>query len=649
MEIEIYFVKGLFMLKKLKMRSRLIIVFSIPLTISLLLAAWIVTKQVSTRVIGLGETSVSRTAQTSSEMVSSWVEARMTVVRSLAQTETLASGDTQAIFNYVKHFGKKMSSEFEVMFFVDLKGDAYHHNGVVASRASRGYFQQLVVQKSHQSVVSDPLYSGTSGNAIIVLAHVVKNHQGEVIGLLAATVTLNTLTQLVDSVATNNAEAWLVDSRGVYVAHKDAAKRLKDNATQDNNMAYAQMSRSMVAGQSGLTELYLENKQHYMVAYHPVANTPGWSLAVAQPYDDIISTARELTTTLLTAFAVTLVLLIVIILLVAKMIVNPINETREALEQIAAGDGDLTQRLNDERYDEFGDLARSFNAFVAGVHSLVKQVAEASIQLGAAAEQLAVSSREANAQVQQQRHETDQVATAMTEMAATVNQVAENAGNAAQAADRSSKFAQEGETVVTKTTHEVLSLAKEVQTAVNVIEKLQQDAQSIGTVLEVIRSIAEQTNLLALNAAIEAARAGEHGRGFAVVADEVRTLATRTQTSTEEIRDIIEKLQSASKNASQVMDGGYRKANEVVDWAEQASEKLREITTAIITINDMNIQIATATEQQSIVADDVNQTLNRISGGVEQLSDGSTHIAAASDELARLATDLQNRVGRFKV
>ncbi|EKO3900457.1 hypothetical protein P0F36_001229 [Vibrio metschnikovii] len=202
---------------------------------------------------------------------------------------------------------------------------------------------------------------------------------------------------------------------------------------------------------------------------------------------------------------------------------------------------------------------------------------------------------------------------------------------------------------MTKTTNEVLSLAKEVQTAVNVIEKLQQDADSIGKVLEVIRSIAEQTNLLALNAAIEAARAGEHGRGFAVVADEVRTLATRTQSSTEEIRDIIEKLQSASKNASQVMDGGYRKANEVVDWAEQASEKLREITTAIITINDMNIQIATATEQQSIVADDVNQTLNRISGGVEQLSDGSTHIAAASDELARLATDLQNRVGRFKV
>ncbi|MDF4806090.1 HAMP domain-containing protein, partial [Vibrio parahaemolyticus] len=163
-----------------------------------------------------------------------------------------------------------------------------------------------------------------------------------------------------------------------------AAKRLKDNATQDSNTAYAQMSRLMVAGQSGLTDLYLENKQHYMVAYHPVANTPGWSLAGAQPYDDIISTARELTVTLLLAFAVTLILLIVIILLVAKMIVRPINETREALEQIAAGDGDLTQRLNEERHDEFGDLARSFNAFVGGVHSLVKQVAEASIQLGAA-------------------------------------------------------------------------------------------------------------------------------------------------------------------------------------------------------------------------------------------------------------------------
>lgn len=637
------------MLKKLRMTSRLIIVFSIPLTFCLLLAAWIVTNQVSSRVVSLGEHSVSRTAQNSADMVSSWVEARMAVVRSLAQTETLASGDTQAIFSYVKHFGKAMSSEFEVMFFVDLKGDAYHHNGVIASRANRGYFQQLVVQKTQSSLVSDPLYSGTSGNAIIVLAQAVKNHQGEVIGLLAATVTLNTLTQLVDNVATDNAVAWLVDSRGIYVAHPREEKRLKDKATESGNTDYAQMSKKMVAGQAGLTDLYLENNQHYMVAYHPVVNTPGWSLAVAQPYDVIMSPARDLTVSLLLAFVVTIIILIVIVLLVAKMIVKPVNETREALEQIAAGDGDLTQRLSEDRYDEFGDLARSFNAFVGGVHSLVKQVAEAAIQLGAAAEELAVSSREANDQVQQQRHETDQVATAMTEMATTVNQVAENAANAAQAADQSSRFAQEGEAVVTNTTNEVLILAKEVQTAVNVIGKLQQDADSIGKVLEVIRSIAEQTNLLALNAAIEAARAGEHGRGFAVVADEVRTLATRTQSSTEEIRDIIEKLQMASKEASQVMDGGYRKASEVVQWAEEASEKLRDITKGIFTINDMNIQIATATEQQSIVADDVNQTLNRISSGVEQLSNGSTHIAAASDELARLATDLQNRVGRFKV
>ncbi|NAW69476.1 HAMP domain-containing protein [Vibrio sp. V27_P1S3P104] len=637
------------MFKKLRMTSRLIMVFSLPLTLCLLLAAWIVTNQVSSRVVSLGETSVSQTSQSSADMVSSWVEARMAVVRSLAQTETLASGDTQAIFNYVKHFGKKMSPEFEVMFFVDLKGDAYHHNGVIASRANRAYFQQLVVQKTQSSLVSDPLYSGTSGNAIIVLAQAVKNHQGEVIGLLAATVTLNTLTELVDNVSTDNAVAWLVDSRGIYVAHPTESKRLKDKATESGDAAYAQMSKQMVAGQTGITDLYLENNQHYMVAYHPVANTPGWSLAVAQPYDAIMSTAHELTVSLLLAFVVTIIVLIGIVLLVAKMIVKPVNETRQALEQIAAGDGDLTQRLNEDRYDEFGDLARSFNAFVGGVHSLVKQVAEASIQLGAAAEELAVSSREANDQVQQQRHETDQVATAMTEMATTVNQVAENAANAAQAAEQSSRFTQEGEAVVTNTTNEVLVLSKEVQTAVEVIGKLQQDADSIGKVLEVIRSIAEQTNLLALNAAIEAARAGEHGRGFAVVADEVRTLATRTQSSTEEIRDIIEKLQTASKEASHVMDGSYRKANEVVQWAEEASEKLRDITKGIFTINDMNIQIATATEQQSIVADDVNETLNRISSGVEQLSNGSTHIAAASDELARLATDLQTRVGRFKV
>lgn len=636
------------MFQRLRMTSRLVLVFSVPLSLCLLIAAVVVIQQVSSRVVKLGETAAAQAAQSNADLVESWINSRMEVVRTLAETNTFTSGDPEAITALLQHFMRN-HSEFEVMFYADSQGEAYYHNLDRRNRADRSYFNEIVIQNSRTSVVSNPTYSGTTGNAITLLVHAVKNDNGRVIGLLAATLTLDTLTQLVDDISSEQAIAWLVDSQGIYVAHPEPSFRMEKNALESTNAEYSAMSRRMISGETGLADIFLDNNRRYLVAYHPVVNTPGWSLAVALPYDHVMATAVSLRNSLLMAFCLILIILVGIVILVAKMIVRLVNTTGSALDRIAAGDGDLTQRLSEERYDEFGDLARSFNHFVSGVHGLVQQVAGAAVQLAAASEQLAVSSREASEQVSQQQHETDQVATAMTQMAASVLEVAGNAAQAATAAEQSSQSVEQGDKVVQRTASEVSILAGEVQKAVDVMQRLQKDAESIGAMLEVIRAIADQTNLLALNAAIEAARAGEHGRGFAVVADEVRALATRTQASTEDIRNIIEKLQAVSQDAVNVMDGSYTKANEVLDWSSQASEMLKQITESIMTINDMNMQIATATEEQSAVAEDVNQSLIRISTGVEQLSTGSAHIAGGSDELARLATELQQRVARFKV
>ncbi|MBB1074794.1 HAMP domain-containing protein [Rhodoferax sp. 4810] len=332
-----------------------------------------------------------------------------------------------------------------------------------------------------------------------------------------------------------------------------------------------------------------------------------------------------------------------------RAIVLPVNAATERLQAIASGDGDLTQRLISGVPDEFGALAQAFNHFADRIHALVKQVTGASNQLSTAAEELSASSTHTRQQVRERQAEIAQVAQAMAQMAASVQQVAHHAAAAAQATAGSDVAAKSGGEEIVRVITAIESLAKQVESTADLIGKLSLDSDEIGNVLDVIRGIAEQTNLLALNAAIEAARAGEQGRGFAVVADEVRTLASRTQTSTVEVRQIIERLQSRAASAVQAMEQGRGQARDAVNKASQAGDSLRAIMGAVGSMSGMTAEIASAAEQQSSVAVQINQNVLNIDRGVEQIAQSSDEIAAASGELARLAGDLQNRVGRFRV
>ncbi len=346
---------------------------------------------------------------------------------------------------------------------------------------------------------------------------------------------------------------------------------------------------------------------------------------------------------------IALVVGLVIFHSIGLSIVAPIKRAASRMEDIASGGGDLTQRLAAKGNDEVTLLARNFNTFVDTLQNMILQVQSSTTQLATAAEEMSAITSQTSAGVRKQRSEIDLVATAMTEMAATVQEVASNASNAAQAASEANDESSDGKQVVDDTVVSINALANEVTQAADVVNHLARDSEEISSVLDVIRNIAEQTNLLALNAAIEAARAGEQGRGFAVVADEVRTLAQRTQESTLEIQHIIEKLQSGARHAVEVMNEGREKTNASVTQAALAGSSLDTIAYAISAINDMNMQIASAAEEQSAVAEEINQNIVNISNVAEETSHGAEQTAMASEELANLGTKLQTIVGRFKV
>ncbi|WP_374287017.1 methyl-accepting chemotaxis protein [Pseudomonas fluvialis] len=281
-------------------------------------------------------------------------------------------------------------------------------------------------------------------------------------------------------------------------------------------------------------------------------------------------------------------------------------------------------------------------------HSL-QELAGAVEQLAAAAEQTAQVSHQTSDGIRRQQLETDQVATAMHEMSATVQDVAGNAASAAQAAEQADQQAESGKRVVQQTIEAIDGLASEVEHAATVIHELEANSGSISSVVDVIRSIADQTNLLALNAAIEAARAGEQGRGFAVVADEVRSLASRTQQSTSEIQAMIEKLQQGANRAVDVMQSSCDKAQRGKEQVASAGHMLEQISAAVATINDMNAMIASAAEEQSSVAEEINRNVTSVSQIAEETSDASRQNVATSTQLASLASQLQKVVQRYRL
>ncbi|NQY47935.1 MAG: methyl-accepting chemotaxis protein [Colwellia sp.] len=351
-------------------------------------------------------------------------------------------------------------------------------------------------------------------------------------------------------------------------------------------------------------------------------------------------------TTFISIVAVLVSLLLSI--LTIKSIINPLDKLKSAFEKIEST-SDLTIRTQVDSGDELGSVSRTFDSLLQKFHHTLTEVVSIVNRLNNASSQLANSSETTSSHIRNQRLETDMVATAMNEMAMTAQEVAQNAANTATGAEEANQQALQGYEIVSNTVKGISELAAGIQTASDSIDKVSSDSQEIGRVLDVIKGIAEQTNLLALNAAIEAARAGEQGRGFAVVADEVRSLASRTETSTQEIQQMIERLQQGSEHAVALMQKSNQQAEKSVEQASSAGDALQKITESVASINDMAAQIATAAEEQTSVNEEINRNITNISTISDSTSVEAENTHHSSKDLKDLANNLNLLVSEFKV
>ncbi len=390
---------------------------------------------------------------------------------------------------------------------------------------------------------------------------------------------------------------------------------------------------------------------------HPDTPRTGWKLGDVRGVLEINSDITEqVAASAVTGGKIMLVLTLTLLVIVAsiylvyrRVIARKLAALDSSIHDLAEGSSDLTRRLDDSGNDEISSLAGGFNRFLENHRDFIREIAESARQLSDSSTTMTATTIQAKADAAEQKEQIGMVATAVNEMAASIQEVASNTGTAEESASNARQETVAGLQVVEDNIRITNTLASDIEKAADVIQALKADSESIGTVLDVIRGISEQTNLLALNAAIEAARAGEQGRGFAVVADEVRMLASKTRESTVEIQEMIEKLQQGADSAVTVMDQGLKTVAESVTQAGQTGETLESITVTVNGISEVNTQIASAIEQQSIVAEDINKNVITVDQLAQRGDQAASNIAQSNEQLSQLAKSLSRLVSRFRL
>ncbi len=508
----------------------------------------------------------------------------------------------------------------------------------------RGWYK--AAKAANKSIISKPFISATSKKMAITFATPI-TVDGKFVGAIGGLVFMNEiLTSVLDLSVQGDGYAVLLDNKSnLIVAHPDEELILKETSVLNESLDNATVSRLSENPAVEKIDVLNINTSVYLSA---VSGT-NWVVGLVMQQDVLDKPVNALLVKTLLVVIVLLALTAISIVFLIGWLFKDLRKVSAGLSNIAKGDGDLTLRINTNSNDEIGLLANNFNSFVEYLHGIISRVKVVSEDLAVQATGTASHATSSAQKVKVQQDEITMVATAVNEMTIATQEIATNAVNTASTADDAVTLSGEGQEQVRKSQESINALAKEVMDVSGVITDLDKHAQEISSILATISGIAEQTNLLALNAAIEAARAGEQGRGFAVVADEVRVLSQRTHSSTEEIQNMIEVLQKTTQNAVRSMEASQSLTSTSVSDAETASESLSRIRESIVTINDMATQIATAAEEQTSVTEEINNNTTNINSAAEELAKESQESMTRSHSLNDLTDSLKSDINRFKL